>query len=128
MSHINFNVDFGDLSLTKNSDISILQTTDEDIVQAVHTILKTNHHDYRLRPYYGIDFQKWIGNPINTTLAETIKREIEARLNEITGIKNKQPEVLYILSKNTITFRITLKGTDSINFSFVKDKGVKVLK
>lgn len=128
MSHMNFNVDFGDLSLTKSSDLSKLQTTDEDITQAVHTILKTNHGDYRLRPYYGIDFQKWIGRPINITLADTIKREIDARLAEITGIKSKQPEVLYILGKNTITFRITLKGTDSINFSFVKDKGVKVLR
>ena len=128
MNYINFNADFGDLSLNKSGDLSMLPTSDENIVQAIHTMLKTEYHDYRLRPYYGIDFQKWIGNPINVTLAETIKREIDARLSEISGIKTKSPEVLYIIGKNSITYRITLKGTDSINFSFTKDKGVKVLK
>ena len=128
MNYINFNADFGDLSLNKSGDLSMLPTSDENIVQAIHTMLKTEYHDYRLRPYYGIDFQKWIGNPINVTLAETIKREIDARLSEISGIKTKNPEVLYIIGKNSITYRITLKGTDSINFSFTKDKGVKVLK
>lgn len=128
MNYINFNADFGDLSLNKSGDLSMLPTSDENIVQAIHTMLKTEYHDYRLRPYYGIDFQKWIGNPINVTLAETIKREIDARLSEISGIKTKNPEVLYIIGKNSITYRITLKGSDSINFSFTKDKGVKVLR
>lgn len=128
MIAINFNADFGDISLSKTNDLSMLPDTDQAITQAIHTVLKTEYSDYRLRPYYGIDFQKWIGTPINTSLADTIKREIEARIMEIPGISDKKPEVLYIINKNTIIFRIIIKGTDSINFSFVKDKGVRVLR
>lgn len=128
MSTLDFNVDYGDIEISPTKDLSTLQTTDQDVIQCIHSLLKTEQGDYRLRPNYGIDFQKWIGAPINVPLADAIKREIEERLFELPQVKEKKPEVLYIIQKSTIVFRIIVKGSDSVNFTFVKDKGVKVLR
>lgn len=124
MQAVNFNVDYGDLSV----DAPTLPTSDQEVVQAIHTLLKTEFGDYRLRPEFGIDFQKWIGSPISTVLADSIKNELLARLNSNPKIRERKLEIPYIINKNTIVFRIILKGIDSIDFSFVKDKGVKVLR
>lgn len=128
MSTIDLNADFGDIELTKAGDLSILTVSDQDIVQAIVTLLKTEYGDYRLRPYYGIDFQKWIGQSVGVGLADTIKAHVTAKLNSIPQIKERNPEVYYIIQKNAIAFRIISKGIDSVDFSFIKDKGVKVLR
>ena len=127
MSTINFNVAYGDISLN-NNEILKLESSDEDVIQCIHTLLKTEENDYRLRPNYGIDFQKWFGRHINIELAEAIKYEIISKMNDILQIKNRRPEIYYILGKNEIIYRIIVQGIDSVNFSFVKDKGVKVVK
>lgn len=128
MSTINFNASYGDLAITKANDIATVPSLDEEVTQCLHTLLKTEYKDYRLSPNYGVDFQKWLGLTINKQLAETIKLELESKMKAIPQVASRSPAVMYILEKQSIIFRITVKGIDTpIDFSFTRDKGVRVL-
>lgn len=110
---IDFNASFGDLLLTRAGDISMLQG-DQETIQAIQCLLKSEYKDYKYAPYFGANFNKWLGKPVTPQLASEIQAELEAK----TGQK-----VLFYIENNAIFFRIYVNGVGK-DFSFTRDKGV----
>ena len=122
-STINFNDGFGDISF-KNGDIDIVRDRDKTDILFLIKYFKTSYDDIEVIPEFGLDIDYYIGKPIDTELAETLKTRIQKALitNKII-IRESDAEVLYIIKKNTIYFRLVLSDRESYNFKFLKEIG-----
>lgn len=120
---INFNDGFGDISF-KNGDIDIVRDRDRTDILFLIKYFKTSYDDIEVTPEFGLDIDHYIGKPIDTGLAETLKSRIQKALitNKII-IRETDAEVLYIIKKNTIYFRLVLSDRESYNFKFLKEIG-----
>lgn len=127
MKDINFNIAYGDLTLGKDSDLSILRRDEEVIYQKIVQVLKTNYLDYENFPEYGANLDGYLGTPISEELAKTIQTNTLRRLNE-EYVTNKldQNNLPYMIRGNSIYFRVIIPGLQTVKFGFYKGKGFKV--
>ena len=127
MADINFNPAYGDITILRN-DIIKNPTEIEDKYQKMVLLFKTNFNDFKYSPRWGLDLDSYIGMSVDNTLAERIKYKItSALINEKIVNNEDNLEVLYIIGKNTINFRVLIKGLKSLNLSFMKEQGFKLI-
>lgn len=125
-SCINFNPAFGDISFIGN-DIELIRDTNKATYQEIVRLFKTNKKDYELNENYGLNFETYFGTPVSEELAEEIKKSIEDKLalNEIV-VNISNVEIIYIIDKNTIHFRIIIPGLSTIRVDFLQEKGFEL--
>ena len=127
MADINFNPAYGDITILRN-DIIKNPTEIEDKYQKMVLLFKTNFNDFKYSHQWEKKKKTYIGMSVDNTIAERIKYKITSALVNEKIVNNEDNlEVLYIIGKNTINFRVLIKGLKSLNLSFMKEQGFKLI-
>lgn len=123
---INFNPTYGDISFL-DGDISMLRDRDQTDMQAMINIFKTSEDDYKYTPNFGLNIDKYIGQPLDSLLAIMIQKRIVQTLIEAEILASETDiEILHIIKEHKIYFRIILSDRESLNFIFLKDEGFRL--
>lgn len=124
--NINFHPSYGDIVL-KNNDLLMVNNREEDSLQNIIQVLRTNYGDYLLNPNYGADLDRFIGQPVSKTLASTISKSIEMSIRDANVVPyHVKIQVPYVIRKNTIYYRIMIEGYKTIKYTYVNDKGFRI--
>lgn len=125
-SSINFNPAFGDISLV-NTDINLVRNSTRNYANTLITLFKTNVEDFELDPQYGLNLDNFLGLGISEDLAISIELDMLSKIKKFTNIPGVDSiEIFHLIEGNTIHFRIIIPGIDSLNLSFLSDKGFTI--
>lgn len=125
-SFINFNPVYGDISFVGN-DIEISRNRNKKLTQELIILFKTEDKDYELNQDFGLDLNSFLGKPISEELAFQIRSAMLKKLDKYELVKDVSlVEILHIIDKNTIHFRIIIPGMSSLSLDFLQEKGFQV--
>ena len=125
-SSINFNPAFGDISVN-NGDINLVRNGFRNHGNTLITLFKTNILDYELDPDYGLNLDSFIGQGVSEDLATRIELDIISKIKKFTFIPEMNSiEIFHLIEDNTIHFRIIIPGVDSLNLSYLSEKGFTI--
>ena len=125
-SFINFNPVYGDISFVGN-DIEISRNRNKKLTQELIILFKTEDKDYELNQEFGLDLNSFLGKPISEELAFQIRSAMLKKLDKYELVKDVSlVEILHIIDKNTIHFRIIIPGMSSLSLDFLQEKGFQV--
>lgn len=125
-SFINFNPVYGDISFVGN-DIEISRNRNKKLTQELIILFKTEDKDYELNQDFGLDLNSFLGKPISEELAFQIRSAMLKKLDKYELVKDVSlVEILHIIDKNTIHFRIIIPGMSSLSLDFLQEKGFQI--
>ena len=125
-SFINFNPVYGDISFVGN-DIEISRNRNKKLTQELIILFKTEDKDYELNQEFGLDLNSFLGKPISEELAFQIRSAMLKKLDKYELVKDVSlVEILHIIDKNTIHFRIIIPGMSSLSLDFLQEKGFQI--
>lgn len=104
----------GDISLTGNKDIAIVNSAKQNDVQQVYLRLMTEPGDFYSYPYLGVDLSSLYGMPQTSETGEVGKRLIKAALEREGVFRGKNITINAVpVSRDVIRFDVQILSSSN---------------
>lgn len=107
-----------------SQDILILTDQSEIILQGIKDRLATDYGDYELNKKYGFNSQAFIGRPADENTAEDLVTAMSHVLTFDRFLSQISFNILWILDKHSIVFRLILADESAITFTYNSNAGL----